>query len=99
MALPPPQVTRTQITGVSSGSANISTRVVKNGTGYQLRVVFTGPVDREITLTPGGSETITLPPGEYKVLGRVAAPNVSPFLGSQTYGRGETYTSQFAIQY
>jgi hypothetical protein len=98
MALPAPQVTRTQITGVSSGVALDATRVVRNGTSYQLRVVFTGPVDREITLEPGVSQTIILKPGQYKVLGRVSAPNVTPFLGPQTYNSGETYTSQFVIR-
>lgn len=98
IALPPPQVTRTQITGVSSGLTLDARRVVRNGTGYQLRVVFTGPVDREIALEPGASQTIILKPGQYTVLGRVSAPDVLPFLGQQSYNSGETYTSQFVIQ-
>jgi hypothetical protein len=71
--------------------------VIENRTSYPLRVVFSGPADQEITVVPGAAQTITLPAGTYKVLGRVNAPNVLPFYVEQFYESGTKYTSQFFI--
>ena len=44
-------------------------RTVENGTSYQLRLVFSGPVDREVAIAPGQKQSINLPVGAYKVGG------------------------------
>jgi tetratricopeptide (TPR) repeat protein len=93
LPLPPPQSAR----GASGGFGD-ATRTIKNSTPYQVRVVFAGSVEREITLDPGTAQTLHLPPGQYRVLERASAPDVLPFLGSQTYNPGDTYTSQIIIQ-
>jgi tetratricopeptide (TPR) repeat protein len=72
-------------------------RVIENRTPFSLRVVFSGPTDQEIALAAGATQSLTLPAGTYRVLGRVGAPNVLPFYGEQIYESGTRYTSQFFI--
>jgi len=88
----PPLQQRVPVSGTEA------VRVVENRTPYPLRVVFSGPADREINVSPGGSESVTLPAGRYKVLGRVASTNVLPFYGEQTYDAATQYTSQFYVK-
>jgi hypothetical protein len=72
-------------------------QVIENRTSYSLRVAFSGPADRETTIDPGATQTVSLPAGTYRVLGRVDAPNVLPFYGQQKYDSGMKYTSQFFV--
>jgi hypothetical protein len=73
-------------------------RTIENGTSYELRVMFTGAADREATIPPGHKQSINLPAGAYKVLGRVGVSNVLPFYGEESYKAGEECAVQFYIQ-
>jgi peptidyl-prolyl cis-trans isomerase A (cyclophilin A) len=91
----PPPVASSARAGDSSGAVR---RTVANGTSYTLTVMFDGPVARRITLAPGATQQLQLPPGTYKVAARVPAPNVLPFFGEQSYSEGQGYTSHFYIR-
>lgn len=73
-------------------------RTIENGTSYQLRVMFSGAVEREATIPPGQKQSIDLPVGAYKVVGRVGAANVLPFYGQESYKAGEECAVQFYVQ-
>jgi tetratricopeptide (TPR) repeat protein len=78
-----------------SGSGTL--RTIENATSYQLRVVFSGPVDREVTIASRGKQTLNLPGGNYQVVGRVDVPIVLPFYGLETYKSGEECGVTFFI--
>jgi hypothetical protein len=82
----------------SSATGDLGRYIVRNSTPYQLRLLLSGVVQREVTIAAGQSQTIDLPPGEYKILGNVAAPNVLPFLGHQFYKVGAEYRADFYIR-
>ena len=71
---------------------------VKNSTAYALRVILSGPAEREIRMTPNSSQTVTFPAGSYRVLGKVASPGVLPFYGRETFMAGTGCASEFYIQ-
>lgn len=73
-------------------------RSVENGTSYTLRILLSGPVNRELRLAPGQRQSLTLPAGAYRVAAHLTAPNVLPFYGEQTYESGAQYESKFYIQ-
>ena len=79
-------------------SATTATRIVRNDTAYALHVLMSGPVDREVDLLPGGSTSIAMPPGSYRVAARVDSANVLPFYGVQSLQGGMEYTSLFYLK-
>jgi hypothetical protein len=72
-------------------------RDIQNGTAYDLRISFHGPVQTEVTISPGQARALNLPAGSYEVLGRVTAPGVLPFYGEQTYNNGEQCAIRFYL--
>jgi hypothetical protein len=92
---PFPSATETRKAG--QGANDSPERIVENGTPYTLHVLMSGPTDRRIDLAPGGSTSITIPPGAYKVAARVDSSHVMPFYGEQTLNSGVVYTSRFYI--
>jgi len=91
--LPEPQM----VLGNRANSAT-AIRILRNDTSYPLHVLMSGPVDRRVDLAPGGSASIELPPGSYRVAARVDAAAVQPFYGVQVLEAGIEYTSQFFIK-
>jgi len=74
------------------------TMTVRNSTQYTLSVYFDGPTSRSLSLSPGASQTLDLPSGVFHVAGRVAASNVLPFYGDDTYEGSADYTLNFYIR-
>jgi hypothetical protein len=74
-----------------------TTMTVKNSTAYELSVFFDGPVSQKLTLAPGSSQDLDLAPGTFHVAGRVAASNVLPFYGEETYSGSARYSVEFYI--
>jgi hypothetical protein len=74
-----------------------TTMTVRNSTQYALSVYFDGPVSRSLSLSPGASQILDLAPGVFRVAGRVAASNVLPFYGEETYASSTQYTVTFYI--
>jgi hypothetical protein len=89
---PPPA----QISTGGSASYGRTTMTIKNSTAYELSVFFDGPVSTKVVLSPGASQDLDLAAGTFKVAGRVAAANVLPFYGEETYGSAR-YSVTFYI--
>lgn len=71
---------------------------IENRTAYALTILIAGPVERSVLVAPGAKETLSLPQGNYRVLGRVTAPNILPFFGTQQYSDGTSYQESFYIK-
>lgn len=80
-----------------AGSFAHTRLTITNQTAYSLTVMMDGPAERSVTVSPGDTETLVLAPGSYRVLGRVAAPNVLPFFGTQNYAVGTSYQESFHV--
>jgi hypothetical protein len=89
--LPRPTVTLREPEGASDSPE----WVVENGTQDTLHVLMSGPSDQRIDLAPGGSTSVSLPPGTYRVAARIDRSNVLPFYGEQMLPSGVKYTSHF----
>jgi hypothetical protein len=81
----------------SSGSGPASIKVT-NDTAYSLTVVYEGISSRTLIIPAHDTTTIQLPAGSFRVLGRVSAPGVLPFIGSENLGPGDNLESNFFIK-
>jgi hypothetical protein len=79
----------------SRGDSSLS---IENQTAFELTVLMSGPVEKSLSINPGGTRTLEVPAGSYRILGRVAAPNVLPFVGTHSYSPGMSYPFKFYIQ-
>lgn len=84
-------------TASDAGTSGRTTMTVQNSTAYELSVFFKGPVSKKLTLAPGASQDVDLEPGTFEVGGRVAAANVLPFYGEETYAGSASYSLKFYI--
>jgi hypothetical protein len=91
----PPPAQRS--TASDAGVSGRTTMTVQNSTSYELSVFFDGPVSKKLTLAPGASQDVDLEPGTFQVAGRVAAANVLPFYGEETYAGSARYSVKFYI--
>jgi hypothetical protein len=80
----------------SSGSGPASITVT-NGTPYVLTLNYEGVGGTSASIQPHTKTIITLPAASYRVTGRVSAPNVLPFAGTETLGAGDLIESDFYI--
>jgi hypothetical protein len=92
-SMPPAQ----RSTASDAGISGRTTMTVQNSTAYELSVFFKGPVSKKLTLAPGASQDVDLAPGTFRVAGRVAAANVLPFYGEETYAGSARYSVKFYI--
>src|ERR1700674_3823121 len=81
----------------SSGSGLASIKIT-NDTGYALSLVYEGSTSQTIIIPAGSAATIQLPAGFFRVLGRVSATGVLPFVGSETVGAGDNFVTSFFIK-
>jgi hypothetical protein len=77
-----------QSTGAPAPSNGMGVFQVKNNTPYTLTALFSGPIERRVEVAPGGSMSIDLQPGSYKLVGRVNAPNILPSYGEHVFDAG-----------
>jgi peptidyl-prolyl cis-trans isomerase C len=92
---PLPHAERATVQAAGTGAKTMIK--VTNATAYQLSVFFDGPVARKAVLAPGTSQDLDLQPGAFHVAGRVAAADVLPFYGDDTYGGSAQYTMTFRV--
>ena len=90
-----PAAQRSTVSG--SSAPGRTTMSIKNSTAYELSVFFDGPVSTKATLSPGASQDLDLAPGVFHVAGRVAAANVLPFYGEDTFDSSTSYSMTFYI--
>jgi hypothetical protein len=81
----------------STGSGLVSIKIT-NDTSYSLSLLYVGAASKSMTIPAGETATIELPPGSYRELGRVSAPNILPFIGNEVFGAGDSLVSRFFIQ-
>ncbi len=74
----------------AGGVASMSVLDVKNDTAYTLTTLFSGPAERRVDVGPGGSVSVELSPGTYKVVGRVNAPDVQSSYGEHVFESGRS---------
>ena len=74
-----------QSTGASASRNGMAVLEIKNDTAYTLTALFGGPTERRVEVAPGGSISVELLPGSYKVAGRVNAPGVLPSYGEHRF--------------
>ena len=80
----------------SSGFGPVSIKI-KNDTEYILTLVYEGQSGTTVTIPAHQTSTVSVPAGSYRVMGRVSAPNVLPFIGDQTVGPGDILETSFYI--
>ena len=81
---------------LSLGGSTVEIKV-NNGTGYVLIVRYSGSQSKKIVIPKGGSHSLKLTPGGYRIGASVKAPNVTNYYGKQDMSGG-TYSSSFYIQ-
>jgi len=81
----------------ATGAIGRTTMTVRNPTAYELSVFFDGPVAKKLVLAPGASQDVDLVAGAFHVAGRVAAADVLPFYGDDTYAGSTGYSITFYI--
>ena len=91
---PMPLAQRDAGASVASGRTTMS---IKNSTAYDLSVFFDGPMSTKLTLLPGATQELDLAPGAFHLAGRVAAADVLPFYGEETYAGSARYSMTFYI--
>ncbi len=92
----PPTIQQPVQTGSCSG--NVATLVVDDETAYPLSLSLNGPSSQALTLDPGASTNLQLPPGSYKVTGSMPVPDVPPFSGTWNLSNCPYNSTFFLIQ-
>ncbi len=70
---------------------------VENRTEYELTVRYSGPDSQKVVVPKGGTRTIKIQPGDYKVAASVSAANVTNYYGNDTLNAGK-FESSFYIE-
>jgi hypothetical protein len=89
--MPPPQ------TAYASGQAGKG-MTIENGTGYLLRVHFSGSMNRTVDVPNGQSVGVELVVGSYEVAAEVPGTSIMPFYGTQTYQLNTHYRLKFFVE-
>ena len=79
-----------QRTGATTSRNGMAVFEVKNDTAYALTALFSGPIERRVEVAPGSSVSVELPPGAYKLVGRVNALDVLPSYGEHTFDQSSS---------
>ena len=69
---------------------------VKNSTSYILTLRYSGPDSKKIVISPGGTSSVTLKNGKYKVAASVNASNVRNYAGVEDLSGG-SYSVEYYI--
>lgn len=80
-----------------SGNGRFSTITVINQTSYEMTLLYSGGTDSErLVISGGGTWSVRLPNGSYRISARVNSSNVISYVGSETLIGGE-YTVSYYI--
>ena len=79
-----------------ASGGTINTVEVKNNTGYELTVRYSGPSSKKLVIPKGETQSVTLPKGNYKVAASVNAHHVTNYYGTDSMQGGQ-YSSSFRI--
>ncbi len=79
------------------GSGRFSTVTVTNQTSYEMTLLYSGESDSErLIISGGGTRSVRLRNGHYRISARVNTSNVIPYVGSETLSGGE-YSASYYI--
>ena len=70
---------------------------VINSTSYTLTILYSGPDSKRLVITAGGSSSIHLKNGEYRIAASVSASNVSHYAGDEQL-QGGNYSVEYYIR-
>jgi len=79
-----------------ASGGTVNTVEVKNNTGYELTVRYSGPNSKKLVIPEGQTQSVTLPKGNYKVAASVNASRVTNYYGTRSM-QGGRYSSSFHI--
>lgn len=86
-----PQMDRT---GYGGGSTSYIT--VTNNTSYTLTLLYSGPDSKRVVIFSGGTSSVILKNGDYRVAASVSASNVRNYAGNENL-QGGNYTVSYYI--
>lgn len=75
----------------------ISEVEIKNSTGYEITIRYSGSDSRKIMIAAGKSAVVSLPSGSYKITASANAARVTNYYGEEELTGGR-YSSEFYIQ-
>ncbi len=77
---------------LADDDSKTSTIIIENHTGYPLTLMYSGQESKTIVINPGGTGTVTLENGSYKIAASVPVAGIRPFAGNEELlgGRYET---------
>lgn len=78
-------------------SGHFSTVTVTNQTSYEMTLLYSGGAESErLVISGGGTKSVKLPNGSYRISARVNASNVIPYVGNETLTGGD-YSASYYI--
>lgn len=89
--MPPPQTTYAR---APAGKG----MTIENGTGYLLKVHFSGVANHTVEVPDGKSVGVDLVVGNYEVAAEVPGSSITPFYGKQAYQPNTHYWLKFYVQ-
>ena len=81
---------------IGYGGGSTSYITVQNSTSYTLTLLYSGPDSKKLVIRAGGSSSVRLKNGNYRVAASVSASNVSNYAGNETL-RGGDYSVDYYI--
>ena len=81
-------------TGYGSGSTSYIT--VTNSTSYTLTLLYSGPDSKRMVISAGGTSSVRLKNGNYRIAASVSAYNVSKYAGNESL-QGGFYSVDYYI--
>lgn len=81
-------------TGYGGGTTSFIT--VTNSTSYVLTLLYSGPDSKRLVIPAGGTSSVRLKNGRYKIAASVSASNVSNYAGSESL-QGGSYSANYYI--
>lgn len=78
-------------------SSLTSTLTVINSTGYPLTVMCSGPDSKSIVINTGGTGTVTVVNGDYRIGASVPPPFIRPFAGTAGFSGGRYEVEFFVV--
>ena len=80
----------------SYGGGTTSYITVSNSTSYTLTILYSGPDSKRLIINAGGTKSVRLKNGQYRVAASVSAANVSNYAGSENLNGG-SYSVDYYI--
>ena len=74
-------------------------QITINGTSYTLTILYSGPDSKRLVINAGGTKSVRLKNGQYRVAASVSAANVSNYAGSENLNGGSYNVDYYISTY